>query len=97
MPFSGANLVSEKRRKEADSWSDVFLAQDGEATILYGGTLENQKDAGNGEMRGDKHIGGKSLKVHAGDVLVVPPGIPHQTIVEPGKMFFTLIVKVEKK
>lgn len=79
------------------NWTDVFVVQDGEATILYGGTLENQTDAGNGELRGTRHIGGKSQKVSAGDVLVIPPGVPHQTIVEPGKMFFTLIVKVERK
>jgi mannose-6-phosphate isomerase-like protein (cupin superfamily) len=79
------------------NWTDIFVVQDGEATILYGGTLENQKDAGNGEMRGTRHIGGKSQKVSAGDILVIPPGVPHQTIVEPGKHFFTMIVKVERK
>jgi quercetin dioxygenase-like cupin family protein len=41
-------------------------------------------------------VGGKSQKVAAGDVLVVPPGVAHQTIVEPGKLFFTLIVKVQR-
>jgi len=79
------------------NWTDVFVVQDGEATILYGGTLENPMDAGNGEIRGARHIGGKSQKVSSGDVLVIPPGVPHQTIVEPGKLFFTLIVKIERK
>ena len=79
------------------NWADVFVVQDGEATIVYGGTLENPTDAGNGETRGTRHIGGKSQRVSAGDVLVIPPGVPHQTIVEPGKLFFTLIVKVERK
>jgi mannose-6-phosphate isomerase-like protein (cupin superfamily) len=79
------------------NWADVFVVQDGEATILYGGTLENPTDAGNGEIRGARHIGGKSQKVSAGDIFVIPPGMPHQTIVEPGKRFFTMIVKVERK
>jgi hypothetical protein len=52
---------------------------------------------GNGEIRGPRHLGDKSRKVAAGDVLVMPPGIPHQTVVEPGKSFFVLIVKVERK
>ena len=30
-------------------------------------------------------------------MLAMPPGIPHQTIVEPGKSFFVLIVKVQRK
>jgi len=79
------------------NWTDIFVVQDGEATIVYGGTLEHPTDAGNGEIRGTRHIGGKSQKVSAGDILVIPPGVPHQTVVEPGKLFFTVIVKVERK
>ena len=79
------------------NWTDIFIVQGGEATILYGGTLEDAKDTGNGEIRGPKHLGGKSQKVATGDVLVMPPGIAHQTIVEPGKQFFVLIVKVQRK
>lgn len=78
------------------NWTDIFIVQGGEGTIHYGGSIEDAKDTGNGEIRGPRHIGGKSQKVTAGDVLVVPPGVPHQTIVEPGKLFFTLIVKVRK-
>jgi mannose-6-phosphate isomerase-like protein (cupin superfamily) len=78
------------------NWTDIFIVQSGEATILYGGTIEDAKDNGNGEIRGPRHMGGKSQKVTAGDVLVIPPGIAHQTIVEPGKFFFTLIVKVQR-
>jgi mannose-6-phosphate isomerase-like protein (cupin superfamily) len=78
------------------NWTDIFIVQDGEATILYGGSIEDAKDTGNGEIRGPKHTGGKSQKVTAGDVLVMPPGIAHQTIVEPGKLFFVLIVKVQR-
>ena len=79
------------------NWTDVFVVQGGEATILYGGSIEDAKDTGNGEIRGPRHVGGKSQKVAAGDVLVMPPGVAHQTIVEPGKSFFVLIVKVQRK
>ena len=78
------------------NWTDIFIVQGGEATILYGGSIEDAKDTGNGEVRGPRHSGGKSQKVMAGDVLVVPPGVAHQTIVEPGKLFFVLIVKVQR-
>ena len=78
------------------NWTDVFVVQGGEATILYGGSIEGANDTGNGEIRGPKHVGGKSQKVAAGDVLVMPPGVAHQTIVEPGKQFFVLIVKVQR-
>lgn len=78
------------------NWTDIFIVQSGEATILYGGSIEDAKDTGNGEIRGPKHVGGKSQKVSAGDILVMPPGVAHQTIVEQGKFFFTLIVKVQR-
>jgi uncharacterized protein YjlB len=79
------------------NWTDVFVVQGGDATILYGGTIEQAKDTGNGEIRGPKHVGGTSQKVSTGDVLVMPPGVAHQTIVEPGKNFFVLIVKIARK
>ena len=79
------------------NWTDVFIVQGGEATIVYGGKIEESRDTGNGEIRGPKVVGGKSQKVATGDVLVMPPGVPHQTVVEPGKSFFALIVKVQKK
>jgi uncharacterized RmlC-like cupin family protein len=83
--------------EQHQNWTDVFVVQGGEATILYGGSMEDPKDTGNGEIRGPKIIGGKSQKMAAGDVLVMPFGVPHQTVVEPGKSFFALIVKVPKK
>ena len=83
--------------EQHNNWTDIFIVQGGEGTIVYGGSLPDSKDTGNGEIRGPKHVGGRSQKVTTGDVLVMPPGIPHQTIVEPGKQFFVLIVKVEKK
>lgn len=79
------------------NWTDIFVVQGGEATILYGGSIEEARDTGNGEIRGPRHVGGRSQKVAAGDILVMPPGVPHQTIVEPGKSFFVLIVKVQRK
>ena len=79
------------------NWTDVFVVQGGEATMLYGGKLEDERDTGNGELRGPKVVGGKSQKLAAGDVLVMPPGVAHQALVEPGKSFFTLIVKVQDK
>jgi mannose-6-phosphate isomerase-like protein (cupin superfamily) len=82
--------------EQHNNWTDIFIVQGGEGTIVYGGSLAEAKDTGNGEIRGPKHVGGKSQKVTTGDVLVMPPGIPHQTIVDPGKQFFVLIVKVQK-
>ena len=79
------------------NWTDVFVVQGGEATILYGGEIEDAKETASGEIRGPRLVKGKSQKISAGDVFVVPPGVAHQTIVEAGKSFLTLIVKIEKR
>ena len=78
------------------NWTDVFIVQSGEGTSPV--RREHRRREGHRAMvrfAGPKHVGGKSQKVTAGDVLVIPPGVAHQTIVEPGKFFFTLIVKVQ--
>jgi mannose-6-phosphate isomerase-like protein (cupin superfamily) len=79
------------------AWSDIHIPQDGEATIVWGGKVEGGRETQPGEIRGGKIVGGTSQKVRAGDVVVIPAGMPHQTVVEPGKPVTVLIIKVEKK
>ena len=78
-------------------WSDVFIPQEGEATIVYGGKVEGGRETGPGEIRGGKIVGGSSQKLAPGDAAIIPPGVPHQTIVDKGKSFTAMIIKVEKK
>ena len=80
------------------NWTDIFIVQGGEATILYGGSIEEaRKTRATASIGVPRVVAAKSQKVATGDVLVMPPGIPHQTVVEPGKSFFVLIVKVQRK
>ncbi len=78
-------------------WNDIFIAHDGEATLLYGGKVEGGHDTAPGETRGGKIVGGNSQKLGAGDMVVIPAGMPHQTNVESGKSFTYMVIKVEKK
>jgi len=79
------------------NWADIHIPQDGEATILYGGKVEGGKETGPGEIRGGKIVGGTSQKVAAGDVMLIPAGVPHQTLVTKGKPVTVMIIKIEKK
>ena len=79
------------------NWSDVHIPQDGEATIVWGGKVEGGHETQPGEIRGGKIVGGTSQKVRVGDVVVIPAGMPHQTVVEKGKPVTVMIMKVEKK
>lgn len=55
----------------------VFFIQDGEATLVTGGTLEGQKETGPGELRGTSVAGGTTMQLRKGDVVVVPAATVH--------------------
>ena len=78
-------------------WSDIFIAQEGEATLIYGGAVEGGHETTPGETRGGKIVGGKTQKLGAGDMAVIPAGTPHQTNPAPGGRFTYMVIKVEKK
>ncbi len=76
-------------------WDDVMVVQDGAATLLYGGALSGQRETGPGEMRGGQIAGGRSRSISAGDVVVVPAGIPHQVLVAPQGSVTYLVLKAQ--
>lgn len=80
--------------EQHNHWSDLFVALDGEATVLVGGTIENGKETTPGEVRGTRVVGGTEHVMHKGDVVHISPGVPHQTLVAPGKTFTYYVVKV---
>jgi quercetin dioxygenase-like cupin family protein len=74
-------------------WYDYIHVLSGEGTITYGGTQEGAKDVGQLEMRGGNLVGGKTITLHPGDRLVVPPGLPHLFTATPGNSFTYVIFK----
>jgi quercetin dioxygenase-like cupin family protein len=73
---------------------DIYYVTDGEAVYVTGGTLKDSKQTGPGEMLGGTIEGGESRQVKVGDVIVVPPGIPHWWKETKGISY--LIIKVNK-
>jgi mannose-6-phosphate isomerase-like protein (cupin superfamily) len=74
-------------------WYDYIHVLSGEGTITYGGTQEGAHDTGDLEMRGGALTGGKTITLHPGDRLVVPPGLVHLFTATPGNSFTYLIFK----
>jgi len=74
-------------------WYDYINVLDGEGTITYGGTQAGAHDVGDLEMRGGALEGGKTITLHPGDRLVVPPGLVHLFTATPGHTFTYLIFK----
>ena len=74
--------------------TDIFVVQSGEATLAIGGTLVNGKMTAAGEFRGSSLASAQHKELRAGDVLNIPAGTPHQTLLKDGKTYTCLVVKV---
>ena len=57
--------------------TDVIYVQDGTATFVTGGTVENARMVEANEIRGDSLMGGETRRLVRGDVITVPNGTPH--------------------
>jgi mannose-6-phosphate isomerase-like protein (cupin superfamily) len=82
--------------EQHDQFADIFVVLDGEATEIIGGTIPNSTSAKPGELRGSHVEGGVEHPMHKGDIVHIAPGVPHQTMLAPGKTFTYYVVKVEQ-
>jgi glc operon protein GlcG len=57
--------------------TDVFYVLQGSATFVTGGTLVEPHESAANEIRGRSIRNGETRKLGAGDVVVVPAGVPH--------------------
>jgi mannose-6-phosphate isomerase-like protein (cupin superfamily) len=78
-----------------ETQADVFFVQTGEATLVVGGEVKDGRTAAKGEIRGPSITGGEKKKLGAGDVVHIPAKVPHQLLVETGKQFTYMIVKID--
>ncbi|MGH3333595.1 MAG: heme-binding protein [Nocardioidaceae bacterium] len=74
--------------------TDVMHVVEGTATVVTGGEMHGVRQVGPGELRAASTDGGTPHHVSAGDVLVVPSGVPHH-FVEVSDPFLYLVAKVE--
>jgi len=82
--------LAEWHEKEAD----VMFISAGNVTMIYGGTLVDEKSTAAGEKRGPSIKGGTEAKLGAGDVLHIPAKVPHQMILAPGTQVTYFVTKV---
>jgi len=81
---------AEWHEKEAD----VMFISAGNITMIYGGTIVDEKTTAAGERRGSSIKGGTEAKLGAGDVLHIPAKVPHQMILAPGAQVTYFVTKV---
>jgi mannose-6-phosphate isomerase-like protein (cupin superfamily) len=77
-----------------DRWIDVTIVQAGRGTLLSGGQVTGSHVEAPGEHRGGTIVGGASRPVAAGDLMVIPAGVPHQFQITTGDSLRYLTTKV---
>jgi mannose-6-phosphate isomerase-like protein (cupin superfamily) len=97
-PNDSAMLVHRESDGQAE-WHetqvDVFFVQSGSATLLIGGTLVNGETVGPHEKRNGTIQGGVRRRLSAGDVVRIPPRVPHQLLLEGAPEFNYFVIKVK--
>jgi len=61
-----------------DNFNDLFLVQSGEEEFWVGGEITDKEETEKGEWLGGNLIGAQKYQLRAGDILVVPRGVPHK-------------------
>ncbi|PYY22390.1 MAG: hypothetical protein DMG62_14025 [Acidobacteria bacterium] len=76
------------------SYTDVFYIVQGSTNLVTGGRVIGEKATNPDEPRGDSIEGGETRRLSAGDVAVIPAGIPHwMKDVEGTLLYFVVKVK----
>src|ERR1043165_6043911 len=57
--------------------TDIFHVLEGSAVLVTGGTAVETKNIAPDELRGARIEGGQSRRLAKGDVIIIPPGVPH--------------------
>jgi len=99
----GNNAKAQMAHREGDGEAEIhemvqdfFVVESGEATLVVGGTVANQRQSAPNELRGPSIKGGEKKKLVAGDIVCIPAKMPHQLLVEKGKQFTYFVIKVTK-
>jgi mannose-6-phosphate isomerase-like protein (cupin superfamily) len=75
---------------------DLMIVQQGKATLITGGTLIQRQELANGGAKGAGIQNGVSQEINAGDVILIPAGVPHQLVVPAGTVYAALVAKVKE-
>ena len=81
-------------KSEMHDWeTDIYIVTEGEGEISLGGTLIDPSSPREGQYRGSGLDGATSYHLQAGDVVVIPEGVPHMVDTRQSRMVW-LVVKV---
>jgi mannose-6-phosphate isomerase-like protein (cupin superfamily) len=70
--------------------TDIYFVVAGSGTVTVGGEIDSKRASRPGEYTGPIK-GGKPFKLQAGDILDIPPNMPHATVPDAGGMTYVLM------
>lgn len=80
--------------EQHDNIVDVVIVQSGEGALLLGGKMVNPKaGSGAGEYLGTGIDGAEQRPLGPGDIVHIPPKVPHSFLVPKGKHITYVLVK----
>ena len=92
-------MLSRRQTDGMPEWhedqADVFLVQSGSATLVVGGTLVGAENTEPHEKRNGTIQGGVRQKLSAGDIVRIPPKVPHQLLLDGSPEFTYFVIKVK--
>ena len=77
--------------------SDVQISMRGKATSVVGGRLVNAESRPRKQQRGTSIEGGKHRQLTPGAIMHIPPGVPHQLIIDPAEPYLYLLIKIDEE
>jgi mannose-6-phosphate isomerase-like protein (cupin superfamily) len=85
------------KAEQHQQFGDVFVVLQGTATLVTGGTINSPTTTAPGEIRGASIEQGTRKKLQEGDIAHIPPGVPHQLILDAGGTFTYFVAKIPVK
>ena len=76
-------------------WADIWYVLRGHATLVTGGSMVEGATTEPGETRGKGVVNGESRELKGGELVVIPPGVPHWISKIQGEIVY-LLVKAPK-
>lgn len=80
-----------------DTESDIQISMRGKATSVIGGRLVDAVSLPRKQRRGTAIDGGNRRQLTPGDIMHVPPGVPHQLIIDPAEPYLYLLIKIDEE
>jgi mannose-6-phosphate isomerase-like protein (cupin superfamily) len=76
--------------------TDLLIVEEGSATLVFGGTIPDARATAPDEIRGTSIRGGESKKIEPGDIVRIPPGTPHQIVLDKGRSVAYFALKISR-